>query len=92
MAEELYDIEITYAERLGQTKLRLMWESDSQVFDVIGSDRLFNTLNSSLTPFLFKVNPAATNETACHLIDTKPAQLAMVNVQETHILNARDVY
>lgn len=71
-AEELYDIEITYAERLGQTKLRLMWESDSQVFEVVGSDSLFNTLNSSLTPFLFTVNPAATNETACHLLDTKP--------------------
>ena len=30
--DELYSIEITYAERIGQTKLVLYWESDSQVF------------------------------------------------------------
>lgn len=38
------------------------------------------------------MKPAQTNETACHFVDTKPIQQATVNVQEMHVLNARDMY
>ena len=90
--DELYSIEITYAERIGQTKLVLYWESDSQVFAKVPTDYLFHTLNSVETPFTFTVEPAATNETMSHLVDTKPTENAIVNVQEAHIVNARDVF
>jgi hypothetical protein len=59
---------------------------------LVDSDRLFHKLNSATTPFLFTVQPAQTNETACHFIDTKPILAATVDVQETHIMNARDMY
>ena len=49
--EQLYDIEIQYAERLGGTRLKLLWESDSQQLEVIKKEKLFYKLNSADTPY-----------------------------------------
>ena len=56
-----YTIEIKYAEGLGLSKIKLFWESDSQKFELISSEKLSNLLNSATTPFLFEVVPASTN-------------------------------
>lgn len=91
-AEELYAIEVAYAERLGQTTFVLYWESDSQELDKVPSSALYNTLNSENTPYQFTVIPAATNETQCHLYDPVHTAHAIVNVEEVHTVFARDVY
>jgi len=52
---QLYEIEIQYAERLGGTKLKLLWESDSQQLEVIKKEKLFYKLNSADTPYSFVV-------------------------------------
>ena len=53
---------------------------------------LLHTLNSEMTPYTFTVEPTATNETMSHLVDTQPTESAIVNVQESHLANARDLY
>ena len=53
---------------------------------------LFHTLNSEMTPYTFTVEPTATNETTSHLVDTKPTESAIVDVKESHLVNARDLY
>ena len=59
----LVSLRIEYSESLGDSKLRLFWESDSQPFALVASDYLYNTLYSQTTPFSFVVLPVATNET-----------------------------
>jgi hypothetical protein len=45
-----------------------------------------------MTPFLFTVIPAATNQTASHLVDVEPTKIATVDVEETHLIHARDKF
>lgn len=91
-AGDLATLEITYAERIGPTLVQLFWESDSQAFSKVPSDVLYHTLNSEYTPYTFTVIPAATNETACHLYDPTHTAHAIVNVEEVHVVYARDIF
>lgn len=50
-AGELVSLRILYSESTGDSKIRLLWESDSQPFALVPSEYLFNTLFSSTTPF-----------------------------------------
>ena len=68
-AGELLEIEILYAERLGDSKIKLFWESNSQAYELIESEYFFNVLNSRNTPHEFEVVPAPTNETTTTLVD-----------------------
>ena len=92
VAGQFYKLKITYAEKLGLTKLKLFWESDSQEFEIISSDQLYNLLNSQYTPYLFTVIPAVTNETKSFLGDLQDASFATVNVEETNLIYARDKF
>jgi|LauGreDrversion4_2_1035121.scaffolds.fasta_scaffold2386176_1 hypothetical protein len=65
----MLSIEIRYAEKLGDSKIKLYWESDSQAFELIESQYLYNVLNSQKTPYQFTVIPASTNETTSYLVD-----------------------
>lgn len=85
------DIRLKYAERLGQTKLRLLWESDSRNLEVIPSEYLYNELYSSLTPFLFNCIPSITNSTTSGLIN-RDHEIALVGIPEVITLYARDKY
>lgn len=53
---------------------------------------LYNKINSDTTPFTFVVQPAPSNETSSHLGDVAATQLATVDVSETNLLYARDMY
>ena len=92
VAGELYSIEVLYAERLGDSKIKLFWESNSQPYELIESERFYNVLNSRNTPHLFEVIPAPTNETTTTLVDVAAIEYAIVNMQETHHIYARDVF
>jgi len=65
----MFPLEIRYAEKLGDSKIKLYWESDSQVFELIESQYLYNVLNSQKTPYQFTVIPASTNETTSYMVD-----------------------
>jgi hypothetical protein len=54
----LVPIALRYAEKLGPTKLRLLWESDTMERVVIPPESLYHTLGSQTTPFPFLVIPA----------------------------------
>jgi hypothetical protein len=43
---ELYDIEIKYAKMLGETTIKMYWETDSKDREIIPSRYLYNKLNS----------------------------------------------
>lgn len=60
---QLYEIEVKFAKKLGASMIKLIWESDSQSFEVIPSARFFNQLNSAESPYLFMVVPASTSAT-----------------------------
>ena len=46
VADKMLSFEIRYAEKLGDSKIKLYWESDSQAFELIESQYLYNVLNS----------------------------------------------
>lgn len=77
---------MSYSEKLGDSKIRLMWQSDSQPFEVINQEQLYSQLNSGKTPYLFRVVPASTNQTTSTLETVESAYLARVNVEETHFI------
>ena len=85
-------ITLRYAEKLGPTKLRLLWESDSMARVVIPPECLYHTLGSQTTPFPLSVNPAPTVATASSLSNDVDYRFAVVDLQETLILNARDAF
>lgn len=89
---QMYTLHLSYAERSGPSKFKLLWESDSQPFEIIKATQLYNKLNSEKTPFLFKVIPAQTNQTTSTLVELDNVKLATVDVQETHLIYARDVF
>lgn len=64
---QLYYIEIKYADKNGLSKIKLLWESDSQPFTIVDSKSLFNKLNSQTTPYSFTVIPASSNQTLSYL-------------------------
>lgn len=90
--EQLYEIQIVYAERLGGTKLKLLWESDSQQLALVSKEKLFYKLNSADTPYQFVVQPTITSPSNTHLVDIAPLNQALVNVEETARINARDQF
>jgi hypothetical protein len=49
-------------------------------------------LNSKYTPHLFEVEPASSNQTTTELKDLKAIAVAIVDVEETHNLYAKDVF
>lgn len=57
----MYKLEVRFSKKLGDSMIKLMWESDSQAFEVISAKNFYNKLNSAATPFLFTVIPAATD-------------------------------
>ena len=85
-------ISLRYAQKLGSTRIRLLWESDSIVKTVIGKQYLHHTLGSQTTPFALTVVPAASSGPHSSLTNVEATKYAVVNVQETHVLLARDEY
>jgi hypothetical protein len=85
-------LELLYVERLGDSKIKLLWESDSQPLEIVPSERLYNLLNSETTPFEFTVIPAMTNQTTSTLTVLDNVAYAIVNVEEVHTIYARDVF
>ena len=47
-----------YAQKLGETKIRLLWENDSMEKTVVAKEYLYHVLGSQTTPFDFSVIPA----------------------------------
>ena len=80
-----YSIEVHYAQKIGPSKLSLLWESDSMDFQVINSTYLYNTLSSQTVPsmqpmpYILQVNPDISNATTSALTDNG-YQVAIVNV------------
>ena len=91
-SETMHRIRIEFASKPGQAKFKLLWESQSVPLSLIDSGSLWNELNSSLTPFIFKVAPAVTDSQTTLFTNFAAVQSATVNVEESHILIARDVY
>lgn len=85
-------ITLRYAQKLGETKVRLLWESDLMERALIDSEHLFHTLGSQTTPHLFTVIPASTNGSFCHLSNDFDYRFAVVDVEETLILHLRDEF
>lgn len=88
----LVSIDLRYAQKLGETKVQLLWETDSMEKVVIDEEYLYHTLGSQTTPFTFLVIPASTNGTFCHLSNDLDYRYAVVDVQETLILYLRDEF
>lgn len=91
-ADELVSIELRYAQKLGETKVRLLWETDRMEKVVIDEEHLYHTLGSQTTPLIFTVEPASTNGTFCHLSNDLDYRYAVVDVEETLILYLRDEF
>jgi hypothetical protein len=87
----LTTIDLRYAQRLGTTKLILLWESDSTNLEVIPSTYLYNELYSSTTPFAFTCTPDISNSSTTGLTNNN-YQIALVGIQETLTINARDKF
>lgn len=85
-------IEIRYAQKLGDSKIKLFWESDSQPFEIVKSENLYYKTNSEKTPFLFTVKSGATNETTTQLVDIDSYGFATVDVQQTQYIIAQDIF
>jgi hypothetical protein len=85
------DLHLRYAQRLGVTKLIFLWESDSLNLEVIPTDNLYNELYSSTTPFTFTCIPDISNATTTTLTNNN-YQIALVGIQETLYINARDKF
>jgi hypothetical protein len=66
---ELVSITLEYFEMLGDSKIKLLWQSDSQPFGLVESAQLWHLLNSETTPYEFTVLPASTNETTSFVAD-----------------------
>lgn len=86
----LVPISLKYAQKLGPTKIRLLWESDSIVKTVIEKVYLFHTLGSQTTPFALVVSPAISSALHSSLADNEDYKYAVVDVLETHTLHVRD--
>jgi archaellum component FlaF (FlaF/FlaG flagellin family) len=88
----LTHITVKYAKKLGPTKIRLLWESDTLAKTVIDRQYLLHTLGSQTTPVPITVIPALTNASFCHLTNDLDYRYAVVNVQEVHTVNLRDEF
>jgi hypothetical protein len=88
----LVPINLRYAKKLGPTRLRLLWESDSLERTVIPADCLFHELGSETTPFALSVSPASTDASTSSLTNDLDYRYAVVDVEETLVLNARDAH
>jgi hypothetical protein len=88
----MVSISLRYAQKLGPTRIRLLWESDAIAKIVIGKQYLYQTLGSQTTPYPLTVIPAATSSAHSSLANDQNYKYAVVNVQETHMLFARDQY
>jgi hypothetical protein len=84
--------EMTYAQRLGDTKIRLLWANDFMEKTIITSEYLYHTLGSWTTPYQFLVIPATTNASFSTLASNQAYPYAVVNVQETLVLTVRDQF
>ena len=82
---------IRYAQKLGPTKFIMLWESDSRNLEVIPTNYLYNELYSSTTPFVFTCDPDISNSTTTALTNNN-YQIALVGIQETLTINARDKF
>jgi hypothetical protein len=60
-------LSLRLAVKMGPTKLRLLWESDSMEKVAIPSDSLYHTLGSSTTPLALTVTPTDTDPLASTL-------------------------
>ena len=92
VADELVPLELKYAQKQGETKISMQWESDSMLLQEISSDYLLHTLGSETTPFDITVLPANTNATFSHLEDDVATKYAIVDLEKSHVLNARDEF
>lgn len=91
-AGQLVPISLRYAQKLGETKSRLLWENDSMEKTVIAKEYLYHVLGSQTTPFDFSVIPAQTNASFSHLTNDFDYRFAVVDVEEVLIINNRDEF
>lgn len=91
-AGSLVPLTLEYAKKLGPIKLRLLWESDSIEREVIPTESLLHTLGSQTTPFPLLVIPAATDASKSSLSNDLDYRFAVVDVEETLTLYARDAF
>lgn len=85
-----HDIKVEYAERIGQSDVKLYWESDQLMKQIIPSQYLFNTLYSESTPMTLVVQPRSTSSS--HVVVTGDYAQAVAGVSEALTLEARDQY
>lgn len=91
-AGQLYSLQVKFAKKLGSTKFKLLWESNSQGFGVISKEHLYNLQNSESTPYLFTVLPAQSSKTTSLFASLAQVQTATVNTAESHLWTARDSF
>lgn len=88
----LAPISLKYAEKMGPIKVRLLWESDTMARVVIPPAALLHSLGSTTTPFAITVAPAGTEATKSTLANAVDHTYAVVGVEETLTLTARDAF
>jgi len=91
-ASQYVPIKLKYAQKLGDTTIRLLWANDFMAKTVISSTYLYHTLGSTTTPFAFNVVPATTNASFSSLASDTAYRYAVVDVQETLVLTVRDQF